>query len=203
MKIICMENEKHVQVNDLAAENASLFWQEMCQKYAGHEINFCFHNTDVPEAFMQTIGAFKLESCREARLTSENFKPVDGCLPVVITKESFAGFSRLHEKRNPQMYWSSARIGADLSKWCIHRQDDSYCLMSLWGDTPEIFALETITPHEGAMLLSAAACFAFDAGKKGILFMLDDGAEIAFEAARSTGFVICGKYTAYRGRIPV
>ena len=50
-------------------------------------------------------------------------------------------------------------------------------------------------------LLSKAAVFAFENGKKEILQMIDTDAIVQLEAARLTGFRECGKYIAYRGLV--
>ena len=200
--IIFDEDEKHLQINDFCAEtpeDCRAFWRELRDKYAGYDVDFCYHNCDVPIDFMEEIGAVMLESCVEMRVAQENFSPVFGDEMTPVTDENFAVFAAVHDKTNPGMYWTSERIARDLDRWRIYTREDSYVMISLWDDIAEIFALEAADSEEGAALLSAAAEFAFGAGKTGVLFMVDDGAEIQCEAARIVGFAACGRYTAYRG----
>ena len=149
---------------------------------------------------MAETGAVLLESCREAKLFRECFinrssqKP-----PVSVTAKNFDLFKRLHDSANPGMYWTGERIGKDLGNWYICMREKAYVAMSLWGEVPEIFALEAATPDEGAELISVSAEFAFKEKKTAVLFMIDDGANIDYQAAQRVGFVICGRYAAYRG----
>ena len=208
MKIIVDENDKHIQINDLYVENLESFlsfWRDLQNKYAGYEIDFCYHNCEVPIEFMHDIGMTLLESCVETRLVQKNFAPVymDCIEPTLVTLENFAAFSILHDKTNPEMFWTSEKISKDLSRWRIYMYGDSYAMMSLWGDVSEIFALETLNSNEsvGAVLLSEACKFAFETGKTGVLIMIDDDSPVQVKTAKSVGFIECGKYAAYRGII--
>lgn len=204
MEIIIEEAEKHIQVNDLPAGDEDVChscWRELQDKYMGYEVDFCYHNCEVPLAFMEEIGASLLEACSEMRLAQSDFVSVSGFEPLRVTEENFSMFTTLHDKVEAGMYWTSERIGQDLSRWCIFVSENSYVMMSLWGNTPEVFALEDADAASGAALLSAAAAFAFNMGKKSVLFMADDSAKAHIDAARSAGFVECGKYVAYRGLI--
>lgn len=202
MKILPNEKEKRIQVNDLAFDNNleyRTFWRDIQSQYIGYEIDFCYKNCNIPTDFMIEIGAVLLESCIESRLLHNKFTPVYGKEEgVFVTDKTFTVFKSLHDNLSPQMYWTSERISRDLSCWSIYICGDSYVLMSLWGDTPEVFALVTSNSDDGAALLSAVTECAFKMGKNSILFMIDEGSCIQFEAARSVGFDICGRYIAYR-----
>jgi hypothetical protein len=194
--------DKHVQVNDYYAESAeefNVFWQGLKEKYAEHSVDFCFHNCEVPIEFMVMIGAKMLESCVETRLLQEKFSPVYGHSTGRVTNDSFAAFAKLHDEKNPDMYWTGEKIGSDLSRWYINTFDDSYVLMSLWDDVAEIFVLETEGMDINKRLLTTAAAFAFEEGKASVLYMIDTDAPARLEAARLVGFTECGRYTAYRG----
>lgn len=202
MEIIPNEKEKHIQINDLDFDNNfeyHNFWRDIQSQYNGYEVDFCYHNCNVPIDFMKEIGAVLLESCIESRLLHDKFTPVYGIKEgAFVTEKTFSVFKLLHDNLDPKMYWTSERIGRDLSYWSIYICDDSYVLMSLWGDTPEVYALVTTNADDGAALLSAVTEYAFKMGKNSILFMIDDCSKIQFDAARSVGFATCGKYIAYR-----
>ena len=204
MEIIIEDAEKHIQINEFLAETPEgyrSFWQDLQNKYSGYEIDFCYHNCDAPAKFMGEIGANLLESCVEMRLAAGTFMPAEESEPLRITNENFERFAALHDKDESDMYWTSARVWQDLSRWCIFVCGDSYVMMSLWGDVPEIFALEAEDEARGAALLSAAVTSAFSAGKTAVLFMANEDAQVQTDAALSVGFAKCGKYVAYRGAI--
>ena len=202
MDIITWESDKHIQINDLNPDdlkNDPSFWRDIQNKYAGYEIDFCYHNCEIPVEFIAEIGAALLESCVETRLVQQNFTPICRFEPTLVTNDNLSTFKALHDKANPGMFWTSEKISQDLSRWNIYMCEDSYVMMSLWSDVSEIFALEATNETTGAALLSAAAKFAFETVKTGVLFMIDDDAIIHAKAAQSIGFVECGKYIAYRG----
>lgn len=204
MKIILDETEKHIQVNDFHAqdeENYRSFWRDLQAKYTGYEIDFCYHNAEVPVAFMKEIGAILLESCVEMRLVKVEFAPVYKVETIPVTNENFDLFTVLHDKINPNMYWTSQRVRRDLCQWCIFVCNDAYVMMSLWGNDAEVFALESSSTDSEAALLSAAAAFAFKAGKTSVVMMVDDNAPGQADTARSVGFAECGTYIAYRGTV--
>lgn len=202
MEILTNKKEKRIQANDLALDNIleyRTFWRDIQSQYIGYEVDFCFHNCNIPTDFMIEIGAVLLETCVETRLLHNKFTPVYGKREgVFVTDQTFTVFKSLHDNLNPKMYWTSERISRDLNCWSIYICGDSYVLMSLWGDAPEVYALETRNSEDGAALLSAVIEFALKKGKHNILFMIDEDSRIQFEAARSVGFTICGRYIAYR-----
>ncbi len=201
MNIILDELEKHIQINEFLAGNREEYralWQDLQNKYSAYEIDFCYHNCDDPAAFMAEIGASLLESCVEMRLAPGEFMPAEGLRPLRVTDKSFELFKALHDKEASGMYWTSERVGQDLSRWCIFVCGDSYMMMSLWGEVPEVFAVRAEGAERGAALLSAAAEFAFGAGKPAVLFMADESAQNQIDSALSVGFKSCGKYVAYR-----
>ncbi len=179
-----------------------------------------YRNCAVPRDFMRAVGAAPLESCVETRLSPASFTPVfsrETLSPV--TENNFAAFRAIHDRANPAMYWTGDRVARDLRRWHIllcgnsggadlengrHKGippeiPTSYVMMSLWGDVPEIFAVEAADAREGAALLTAVAEYAFAAGKASVLNMVDDSSAMRLEAARLTGFAPCGTYAAYRG----
>ena len=199
MEIIVVD-EKHLQVNDYQPNNAdeyNTFWQNLNNEHKGKTIDFCFHNCNVPVEFMDLINAGVLEVCTETRLEPANIIP-DNREATLITKDNFRLFSELHDKMNPDIYWTSGRVESDLKRWHVIVYDCSYILVSMWSDVAEIFVLEVDDVHNGRVILSAAATYAFEIGKESILFMIDRDKPVQLEAARLTGFTECGEYIAYR-----
>jgi hypothetical protein len=202
VEIIPNEKEKYLQINELEFDNNldyHNFWRDIQSQYAGYKIDFCYHNCNVPTEFMKEIGAILLDSCIESRLQHDDFRPVYGKKEgMFVTDKTFNVFKSLHDKLSQGVYWTSERIGRDMSCWSIYVRDNSYVLMSLWGDTPDIYNLVATNADDGAILLSAVTEYAFEMGKNSILFMIDDDSPEHLEAARSIGFLTCGEYIAYR-----
>lgn len=205
MKMHIDGDTKHIQIDDLVRGDAdwdASFVRGLRGRYPGYTVDFCYHNSEAPVDLLAEAGAIPLETCVETRLVRDRFRPAPDGGVVPVGEENFAVFKAIHDAKNPGMYWSGVRIGDNLSQWRIYRNGEDYVLMAMWGDVPEIFALEAESRNAGATLLSAAARSAFAAGAESILYMIDDGAEGSLEMAVSVGFSICGRYVAYRVVLP-
>ena len=197
-----IEFEKHIQVNDLDGRSLAMCrtcWKELLGKYLGYTVDFCFHNTEVPMAFMDEVGAMKLEACLELRLKSESFTMYGSIEACELNVDSFPFFAELHDALNPDMYWNSSRIAEDPDRWFIRLYGTSYIMMSQRSDRPEIYALACKDADEGSRLLSMAAVHAFSGSCNELLYMVDEGNEKLLSAAKHIGFALCGFYSAYRG----
>ncbi len=201
--------EKHIQVNDYVIKEERkrrAFWRDLQREYPDYSIHFCYHNCEPPAAFLAEIGMILLESCTETRLDPTCFRPAQEVDAVLVSRQnpssaSFEAFAALHSKANPGMYWSAERVANDLSRWGIFLRNEAYVMMSLWGNEPEIFALEAANEREGAALLSLAAASAFANGKASVLYMVNGCASIEIASARAVGFAACGEYAAYSGTV--
>ncbi|MCL2461689.1 MAG: hypothetical protein FWF44_03425 [Defluviitaleaceae bacterium] len=195
------QTERYIHINGFHAddiEKSRAFWRDITAKYPGYTADFCYRNCGAPVEFMREIGAVLQDSCIETRLARADFVPVPNSRATLVTGGNFAAFAELHDRANPDFYWSSERIGRDLSRWRIFTRGRAYVMMSLWYDPAEIFALEAAGAGEGAALLSAEAEYAFETGKTYILFMTDDDRPAQREAALAAGFAACGRYSSYR-----
>ena len=205
MKLIITEDARHLQINEFYADNPEdlrNIWQSLREKYSGYEIDFCYHNCDVPVDFMNEIGAKVLESCIETRLFPDKFASGGGLEVVTVTESNFDMFASLHDKVSQGMFWTSERLKkTDLSRWLIYVHDESYVLMFLGNEVAEIYGLESNDRRIKELLLSKAAEYAFLANKANVLYMIDDDAPSELELAQSLGFVVCGKYVAYQTTI--
>jgi len=200
MKISIIESEKHVNVKEFFAENQdgyNVFWQDLCKKYRGWTIEFIYRNCNPPIEFLSQVSAALLESSIITSLTREDFIPTIWHSVTLVTAENFDSFTPLHDKL-PNMYWTSTRILADLTRWRIYMLGNSYVLMSLWGNDAEIFALEISTIEEGRELLSVAASYAFENSKTKLLYFVEDDSHLHLESAQNVGFIVCGKSVAYQ-----
>ena len=206
MELYIDEKEKYVLVKEYFAESTGeykSFWEDLCSKYHGWEIDFVYRNCDPPIEFLASINAEILDNDVITNLTKENFTPTVKRDALRITSHNFHIFAEIHDKTNPEMYWNSTRIAEILDRWCIYMRGNSYVLMSIGReDESEIYALEVTDANEGALLLSMAAEFAFDEnGKANVLYFIDVGFINQREAAMQVGFAVCGRSVSYRGRI--
>jgi hypothetical protein len=201
MEVIHFENENYVEIKNYMPENAegfNAFWRELNEKYPGCMFDFVYNNTDAPEELLAGIGAEKIDSCFEMRLTHASFLTV-ACENGVrlVTPESFDSFAVLHDRINPDMYWTSERIRADLTRWRIFRRGEAYLLLSFWSNV-EVYAVEAEDTETKASLLCAAAEYAFGEGRDGVLWMVDDYAPGDVALAERIGFTQTGRYQCYR-----
>ena len=205
MKLLVWEADKHIQANEFRVDDAEgfrSFWRDLQDKYMGFKIDFCYHNCDVPTEYMAEIDARLLESCIETRLSPDKFSPALGeYMLTPVTEENYADFAALHDRVDPDMYWTSERLIKDISRWLIYLYEDGYVLLNLYSDIAEIFALEATDRNIRTALLSQASQYAFEAGKSGVLYMVDDDADVELEMVQSIGFAICGKYIAYQATV--
>ena len=203
MKMSVTESEKYINVKEFFAENAEgyrAFWQDLQAKYPGWEIAFIYRNCDPPLEFLTGIGMALLESHFITELDNDGFKPASKKHAVHITPENFDRFANFHDKTNPDMFWTSARIAEKPEQWRIDMiGDDAYVMMSLWGDTPEIFALVAPDAAVGASLLSVAAKFAFDNNHVKVFYFIDTDNPLEMDTACEVGFVVTGRSVAYHG----
>ena len=200
MKLIITEDAMHLQINEFYADNPEdlrAIWRGLQDKYLGYEIDFCYHNCDVPVDFMYEIEAYVLESCLETRLFQDAFTPISGLDVIIVTESNFDRFASLHDKVSQGMFWTSERLKKDLSHWLIYMYCENYVLMSLGNEAAEIYGLEAAERCIRKLLLSQAAEYAFKVKKANVLYMIDDDAHSELEMVQSLGFVICGKYVAY------
>ncbi|MDR1705066.1 MAG: hypothetical protein LBS19_10350 [Clostridiales bacterium] len=202
MQIIHVDNEDYLEVKNYTPENPDAFrafWRELNEKYPYCKTcDFVFNNLTAPEELLNEIGAEKMDSCLEMRIEPEDFRctaPLDNI--SLVTPETSDSFAGLHDRTNPDMYWTSGRIIADLSRWRIFRRDGAYLLLSFNTDT-EVYALEAEDIQTKAALLSVAARYAFNAGKDGVLWMVDDGKPDEIELAYRLGFKQTGTSASYR-----
>jgi len=199
------DTEKYIQCNDLfcgSAEEYRAFWRGIVEKYGGYRVMLCYHCVppagDIPPAaFLQEIGAILADDMIEYRLQLTDCPPthVHNCHRV--QKEGFDAFAAVHDRKNPDMYWTSERVRHKLNHWRIFQNGEAYAMASMWGDIPEVFALEADDNDIACDLLSAVAAEATASGKKELLFMIDKGAAIASTAAKRLGFTERGFYKGY------
>ena len=174
------------------------FWQEICAKYPGWTADFVYRNAEPPMEFIKEIGARLLEALRITILTGETFSYSDKTDATPVNAENFHIFARLHKNIDPEFAHPNERIAGNLDRWRIFMKGSAYVMMSYWSKEPEIFALVAKDAHEGALLLAAAAKYAFADGLKKLDFYVDVDAPMEMEAAAKIGFTETGKSIAYR-----
>jgi len=205
-EIAIIEKEKYVLVKEFFAENIEgyrTFWQDLCEKCPGWEIDFVYRNCEPPAEFLESIGVKLIDSAIIMELTKENFRhrkvSADEIDTVPITADNYSIFALIHDKANPEMFWTSERIAEKPDRWRIYMNGSSYVMMSLWGDESEIFALEVQNADEGAALLSTAVKFAFEIGKHKVLYFVSDDVPMLLASAQQVGFATCGTCATYQG----
>jgi len=201
MQLHVKDADKYLQINDATEADLRKEWSALLAQYPGYEIWLCFRNVDIPAAFLAEIGAALEDDCVRMVMNAppaEQFPspPIEQITPATIDE-----FTAHHDARINDMYWTGARLKADLARWGIFctRADGrlaDYTIMSLRHETEaEIFCLEGDEGHFPA-LLAHAARHAFGVDKTEVLFMADNEAEK--DAAVAVGFETAGFYRGYK-----
>jgi hypothetical protein len=208
LQIIHEPDANYVEVKNYlfqGKEAFQLFYDELIKKYPACALDFVYTETDAPEEQMNEIGAKKVDSCVRLRLPdADAFNYAnDGaaCTAYAIdpvTPATFDAFAEIHDRKNPDMYWTSARIKAAMSRWRIYRADEDYILLGIWDDAAEVYALEAKDIPAMASLLRQACTFAFRINKTGVIWMVDEDKPDEIKLAEGLGFVKTGVYRSYR-----
>jgi hypothetical protein len=196
------DNDRYLQINDIRNADLIRILERLQTDYMGYDIWFCYHNTEPPVETLNKIGAVLEDDNIEMRLTDDNFLPFETFDVVRVTDDNFEEFSAYHNERNPDMYWTSERIERDLSRWGIFTlwtdsKITGYILLSMWDSfQSEIYCVDATDNIRCQVLISSAAKYAFDNGKKELLYMADENTN-GHIAAEAVGFTRTGFYKGY------
>jgi len=113
--VLVEEAEKYLQINDSSDMDIG-FWEQQRSRYAGYDVAFCYHNAAPPVEFLSSIGAAIVYDSVEMRLSKDEPPTAIAHDVHPIDESSFGVFAALHDRRNPDMYWTSRRVGDDLSR---------------------------------------------------------------------------------------
>ena len=160
------------------------------------------YNTMPPYEFLDEIGAVLIDDNVEMRLTPEDFIASDTHGVSRLVETDFSAFAVYHDKRNPDMYWTSERIKNEVSRWGIFLLSDKqiigYILLAMWDmEQAEIFVVTAADGIQYKAMITASVMYAFSNGRNSILFMADKNT-IEYEAALAVGFKATGQYKGYK-----
>lgn len=202
IEVLVEDHDRYLQVNDIGEAALRELWPRLEAGYATYDKWLCFRNVDVPIAFLNTVGAALEDDCIQARLYADKLIKFDISTVERITDNTFNEFAAVHDARITDMYWTSERLGRDLSKWGIFclRADGAisgYTIMSMRDPhEAEIFCMEAFDMAAMQKLFAATAGYAFDNGKTEVLYMADT--PLTHDAALSVGFAVTGFYKGYK-----
>lgn len=203
IEVVVEDTDRYLQINDICGADLGRIWEQIKTDYRRYDRWFCYHNTEVPNAVLNEIGAVLADDNIEMHMTVG--KLCDHITPdaVRLKDEDFNEFAVIHDQLNPEMYWSSERIGRDLSRWGIFilRSDNrivGYILLSMWNPVQsEIYCIVASDKIQNEILIVSAVKYAFDNNKNDVLYMADKNT-IAQKAASTVGFITTGFYKGYR-----
>ena len=201
-------SDRIAQINDIGEKELKSIWERFYSKYKDFTKFFCYHNTNaIPFKLLDEFGATLVDDCVEMRLSSDKLTYAKLHDIRLVTYGDYDDFASYHDEHNPDMAWTSERIKSDLSRWAIFTYDiertiAGYLLLSMWNPVEsEIFCVDSNNIEQCEALISYAAKYALDSGKKSVLFMADENSA-GHKAALSIGFSTTGFYKGFKiGRI--
>jgi hypothetical protein len=206
IEINVIDIDRNLQINDISGENLRRIWERLKTEYADYEKWICYHNyPDIPYDLLDELG-FGIEDDSVAmRLYADKHNLCEVNNVIRVDGESYEEFAVFHDRRNSDMYWTGERVKRDLSRWGIFiiRDENGICgytfLTMRNPEESEIFCVEASDIEKCRDLIACAAKYAFDNGKKEVLYMADEGTD-AHKAAISLGFANTGFYKGYMVR---
>ena len=202
IEVIISDIDQYLQINDISGSDLSKIWTQIESDYASYEKWICYHNyNEIPFVLLNEIGAVLEDDSIEMRLTADSFICPEVFGVVRVTEGSFDEFADYHCKRNPD-WMKSEIIRRNFAYWGIfalltNNRITDYILLAMGNPIQaEIFGVEASDSVKCKDLIAFAAKYAFDSGKKEVLYMADENT-IAHEAAISVGFANTGFYKGY------
>jgi len=208
LQILCEPDEKYIQVDDITDAGLRAIWPRLVADYPGFHVDFTFHNTLAPIGFLNEIGAEVADDCIEARLLQKDLiEPPAAEANLAITRidaSNYATFAALHDKANPEMYWTSTRLKKNIEsggRWDIFGIFDgetlrSYGFLRSW----EIYCVHAdrndIEAHVALIAAMSKQAFEIDPNAD-VLFMIDVKDYVQLGAALHLGFRRAGHYISY------
>jgi len=203
IEVIVSDTDQYLQINDISGSDLEKIWGIILNDYARYKKWICYHNyTDIPFALLDEIGANLEDDCIEMRLNADDFIYTEVFGVVRINEEDFDEFASYHRKCNPDSGAQPERIQRNLSSWAIFAlfsgdKITDYVILFMGNSVQaEIFCVEASDSIKCEKLIAFAAKFAFDSGKKEVLYMADENM-ITHKAALSAGFAVTGFYKGY------
>lgn len=204
VEVLVEDIDHYLQINDICGTDLSRIWEQVKTDYASYDKWICYHNSEIPFVVLDEINAVLEDDCIETRLIYDELnypEKLDIARIERVTEEGFDEFATYHGECNPDMYWTSERIRRDLSRWGIFslrtiNEITGYILLGMRHPVEaEIFCVDAPDSVQYEALIAFAAKFAFDNGRKEVLYMTDN--PVSHGAALSIGFAVTGFYKGY------
>jgi hypothetical protein len=181
------------------------FLSSLPAAFDGYEIIFGFPKANVSACDIMAARGEVCDSATVTLLGRERFPAAAETRCVRIDGGNYAPFAAFHDSHEPDMYWNSSRLRANLSDWLVYAVKNGE---DIFGSVTmniadrrrgEIFSL-TCAAEEGAgALLTAVGAAYFDLPNgREILFFIDDRQPCHLTAALSLGFAVVGGYKSYK-----
>ena len=207
--IIVSDIDQYLQINDISGSDLIKIWGQIETDYALYEKWICYHHYhEIPFVLLDEMGAVLEDDCVEMRLTIDNFKDANVLGVVRITEENFDMFAAYHNKRNPESGAKSELIKRNFSNWVIFalltdNKITDYIVTAVGNPVQaEIYCIEAADGIKCRELIISAAQYAFNQGKKEVLYMAD-GNTVGHQEAMVIGFIKTGFYKGYKIKRPV
>jgi len=220
IEVFIDKGENYIQINDITGENLAKVWAPLREQYPGYEVNICYRDMPQPKEALAAIGATVLEDCIKYEIfrldhrkdTSFITSAIAGLAITLLDKSDFKEIAEMHDKLNPNIFWTSRLVLQHWDKWRIlgYRTDGKitgYIMLHVSlrdRSMGEIFCIVADSQDGRKGLLAAAVKCAFVNDKTVTIFMVDKlGCNSAYEqeAAIAIRFKETGYYVGYEARL--
>lgn len=211
IEILVSREDNYLQVNNL--DEISDVWEYLKKDFAGFEVMFCYQNSSVPVDFLNKINAKLLDDAIEMRVTpgelTRFLKADPTIMPgdedksfdiLLVDKENFSDFAWFHDASNPDMYWTSKRIGEKMEMWRIFVYVNPELIVGqvMVMNNFEIASVTSKDEMHSKRLITIAATDAFSQGSTQVVYLINKTDTLNQLAAKSVGFVECGFYKSFK-----
>lgn len=206
-----------VKKDELYIQANGIFMREPCddfisyiqEHYQGYEMDFGYPPENLTAInTMARFGAELIEASTRMELELCGAKTQENNGVTLIDESNFGAFAAFHDAHEDGMFWTGERIGKKLDDWLILAvyEDGEIIgslLASIWAEQlADVFAMFVDKAHFGKgieeRLLNELIARSCEAGKKRIMYFVEDDSENEKEAALKLGFTVISKHRGYK-----
>ncbi|MCL1935004.1 MAG: hypothetical protein FWF57_01285 [Defluviitaleaceae bacterium] len=207
MKIHNLKEEKYLQIDDATEDEIKDIWKGILFANSGFEVFFTYNSErkqiKVPYEYLKEIGTTMVDDTVIYKLKSKDFKPTN-ILPYtaeLVDYINFTEFANIHDKKHPNMYWTSERIRQRLNLFEIYilrieNEITGYIITMLGKTYNEVMICDAVYTDDFKILIETIC-----KEKNEVIYMIDVKERDRFATLENMGFKMTGVYTGFKIKI--